>query len=168
MRISTFSKFVLAASCLVPALPMLADSVPYKNVGKIAPTVTTVASSSNGVGIDLYYYGSSASYMDYVQVLDVTNGFESGKILANQTSTVGQSVVVGQGSIKQGDQLVFILDSPEGTFASNGKYSDDGDNHVYIAQYAGGVVNGSTLPAGLFLGFEDKKASDSDWDYNDL
>ena len=119
-------------------------------------------------GVSLYYYGSSAGYTDTIQVYDVQTGFLSDGILANHSSTPGETATVGAGKINQGDQIVFFIDSPEGKFASDPAYSSDGVNHVYVAQYAGGVVSGSTIPAGLFLGFEDKKKSDSDWDYNDL
>lgn len=169
MHVSLLTKSLLAACCLVPAVPMLANPIPYPNRGTVAPTTLTYASGSNGVGIDLYYYGSSASYNDSIQVYDVNNGYLSDAVLANKTSTVGQETIVGAGVIQQGDQIVFVIDSPEGMFSSDPAYKDsDGINHVYITPYAGGTVSGKTIPAGLFLGFEDKKLSDSDLDYNDL
>lgn len=168
MRVLSLLKFVVAGGCLASALPMMADSVPYPNIGKIAPTVFTYASGSNGVGVSLYYYGSDASYTDFIQVYDPSRGFLSAPILTNKTTAPGTEVTVGKGTIKQGDQIVFLIDSPEGIFASNPADSSDGVNHVYITSYSGGVVNGVTIPAGLFLGFEDKKKSDSDFDYNDL
>lgn len=169
MRIVSLLKFVVAGSCVASALPMLAGSIPYPNTGKVAPTVNTYASSSNGVGVNLYFWGSSAGYNDTIQVYDVTNKYLSATVDPNHSTTVGQETTVGAGIIQQGDQIVFVIDSPEGIFSSNPAYMDaDGINHVYITSYAGGLVNGVTIPAGLFLGFEDKKLSDSDLDYNDL
>ena len=165
---SPLSTFLVAACCLCSALPVLAGTVPYPTAGQVAQTTLTYASSSNGVNVDLYYYGSDASFNDTIQVLDVNNGFESTSLMANHSTAVGAEVTVGSGVIKAGDQLVFLLDSPEGTFASSPFYSTDGQNHVYITSYAGGVVNGVTMPAGLFLGFEDQTKGASDLDYNDL
>ncbi|MGI4830812.1 MAG: PEP-CTERM sorting domain-containing protein [Janthinobacterium lividum] len=147
---------------------MLAGSIPYPSAGTIAPTVNTYASGSNGVAVDLYYYGSSAGFNDTIQVYDITDGYKSGYILPNHSTTPGTMDIVGAGSINKGDQIVFEIDSPQGIFASDPTYSADGVNHVYITSYAGGVVNGTTIPAGLFLGFEDKTKSVSDFDYNDL
>lgn len=168
MSTHNFPKFLIAACCLCPAVPMLAGTIPYPDPGTVAPTVNTYASGSNGVGIDLYYYGSSANFNDTVQVYDITNTYESAPILANHTTAPGTMDMVGAGEINKGDQIVFLIDSPQGVFASDPTYSADGYNHVYITSYAGGTVNGKTIPAGLFLGFEDKTKTRSDWDYNDL
>lgn len=168
--VSTLLKSFLAACCFLSALPMMATSlIPYPNVGKIAPTTLTYASSSNGVGVNLFYYGSSAGFNDSVQVYDVTENWLSMAVLPNHASTTGQEATVGAGQIHQGDQIVFVLDTPTRTFSSDpGYYDSDGMNHVYITPYAGGTVNGVTLPAGLFLGFEDEPKGASDYDYNDL
>lgn len=169
MRVLSLLKFVVAGGCVASALPMLAGSIPYPSIGKIAPTVTTYASGSNGVGIDLYFWGSSAGYTDSIQIADPSRGFLSAPILANHSTTPGTEVTVGSGIIEQGDQIVFVIDSPQGVFSSDPGYMDaDGINHVYITSYAGGLIDGVSVPAGLFLGFEDEKLSDSDLDYNDL
>lgn len=169
MRLSTLANLALATACVVPATSAFAGTVPYSNIGHIAPTVNTYATGSNGVGINLYYWGSNAGFTDTIQVLDVNNGYLSDQLLSNKTSTAGQSVTVGAGSIKQGDRIVFLIDSPQGVFASDPTYSADGVNHVYITKYSGGIAsNGAMLPAGLFLGFEDLSKANSDFDYNDL
>jgi hypothetical protein len=41
-------------------------------------------------------------------------------------------------------------------FASIPSYSSDGYNHAYITDYAGGTVNGASIPAGVFVGLEDE------------
>lgn len=167
--LSTLLKLSFAACGLAAAMPLLASSIPYPNAGTIAPIVSTYASSNNGVGVNLFYWGSSAAFSDTIQVYDVNNGYLSRAVLPNTSSTVGQEATVGKGSIHQGDQIVFVIDSPLGMYSSDPAYLDaDGVNHVYITSYAGGTVNGVAIPAGLFLGFEDKPKGISDFDYNDL
>jgi hypothetical protein len=145
----------------------LADSIPYTHTGTVAPTVPTYATSSSGV--DLYYYGSTAGYTDYIGVYDLQTGYNSGLLFDNKTTSVGAEVVVGSkaGQINVGDQLVFYIDSPEGTFASTAAGNADGINHAYITSYSGGTVNGVKVPAGLFVGMEDENKSHSDLNYND-
>lgn len=158
----------LAALALIAAsTPLFADAIPYPNIGTIAPTVDTYASSSNG--IDLYFMGSGASFTDYVEVYDIETGYNSGEILDNHTSTLGQEVTVGTtpGQINAGDQLVFYIISPEGNLASLPSYSADGVNHAYITPYSGGVVNSITIPAGIYVGMEDEANGESDFNYND-
>ena len=140
-----------------------ADAIPYPNPGTVAPEVTTFAS---GQGVNVYFYGSGASFTDYVQVFDVNSGYNSGDILNNQTSTQGQEVTVGTGAgqISAGDQLIFYIDSPDGLFASAAAYSADNVNHGYVTNYTGGV---SGIPAGLFVGLEDEPFGSSDLNYND-
>lgn len=149
------------------ALPSFADSITYANVGKVAPTVTTYATGNTGV--DLYYYGSTAGYTDYIGVYDVQTGYNSGLLFDNRTTAVGTEAVVGAsaGQINAGDQLIFYIDSPEGIFASTAAGSADGVNHAYITSYSGGTVNNVMLPAGLIIGMEDENKSHSDLNYND-
>jgi len=157
----------LFALILASAAPALAGTIPYPNPGTIAPQVTTYATSSGG--IDIYYYGSTASFTDYVQVYDVQTGFLSNSILDNHATAPGTEVAVGTGAgqINAGDQLIFYINSPEGNFASIASYSADGVNHAYITSYAGGVLDGVTIPAGVFVGMEDLINGQSDFNYND-
>lgn len=161
-------KLFLAACCLLPATAMLADSIPYPSKGKVATFTPVYATSSDGVGINLYFYGSSAGYTDTIQVYDVDTKYTSDKVFTNQTTKAGTEVVVGKGKINVGDQIVFLLNSPVGTFASDPTYSSDGLNHAYITTYSGGTLGSTKVPAGLFIGFEDQVMKNSDLDYNDL
>lgn len=88
---------------------MFADQIPYPNKGKVATTTPIYASTSNGVGINLYYYGSSAGYTDTIQVYDVQTRYTSDRIFTNQGTAPGTEVVIGKGSINAGDQMVFLL-----------------------------------------------------------
>ena len=158
----------------LPLLPVLvtsfalsahAGSINYANAGTVASTVTTYATTGNGV--DLYYYGSTAAYTDYIGIYDTANGYNSGPVFDNRTTAVGSEVVIGAGQINTGDQLVFYIDSPDGVFGSNAGYSADGINHGYITTYTGGTINNVSVPAGLFVGMEDENKSHSDLNYND-
>ena len=144
-----------------------AGVIPYPDPGTVAPQVVTYASSSKGINI--YYYGSTANYTDYVQVLDVQTGYNSGSILDNHNTAPATEVTVGAtpGEINKGDQLVFYIASPEGLFASIASYSADGVNHAYITDFGGGNLYGTAIPSGLFVGLEDESSFHSDFNYND-
>ena len=160
-----FAKSLLVVSLVSTSSAIVkADAIPYPSTGTIAPEVITYATSSGGINV--YFYGSTASFNDTIQVFDVQTGYKSGDILQNHTTTQGTQISVGTepGQINAGDQLVFFINSPEGLFASVASYSADGVNHGYITNYSGG----SGIPAGLFVGLEDEKQSHpSDFNYND-
>lgn len=142
-----------------------ADAIPYPTPGTVAPQVNTYATTSGGVNV--YFYGSTASFNDTIRVYDVQTGYNSGDILPNHGTAQGTEVTVGTaaGQINAGDQLVFYINSPEGLFASVASYSADGVNHGYVTNYTGGI-NG--IPSGLFVGLEDESnAHPSDFNYND-
>ncbi len=159
--------FLFALLLSIVARPALANSIPYAQIGTVAPTVTTYAAGSGGVNV--FYDGGTTSYTDYIGVYDLQTGYNSGLILDNKTTTLGTEVTVGSsaGQINAGDQLVFYLASPEGISTSVPAGSADGINHAYITTYSGGTINGVAVPAGLFVGMEDENASHSDLTYND-
>lgn len=148
------------------AKPVLADAIPYPNSGTIAPQVDTYAASSGGINI--YYYGSTAGYTDFVKVYDVNTGFTSGDLLNNHATAVGTEISVGTGAgeINAGDRLVFYMEPPDGQFASIASYSADGVNHAYITPFSGGLVGSTEVPAGLYVGMEDL-LNGGDKNYND-
>ena len=164
MRHASLFTATLLAAC---ALPCMAGTIPYPNTGTVAPQVPTYASGSNGIGV--YYYGSTANFTDFVEVYDLQTGYDSGEILNNHATALGAEVTVGAtpGQINAGDQLVFYIDSPDGKFASLDAESADGVNHAYITDFAGGMLNSTSIPAGLFVGLEDEYAYFSDFNYND-
>ncbi len=158
----------LGLTLLTPAIPSLADAIPYPNTHQIAPEVRTYAAGNSGVNI--YFYAPSfALYTDFVEVYDLQTGYDSGAILNNHTTAAGAEITVGgtAGEINAGDQLIFYMDSPGGKFASISSYSADGVNHAYITPYSGGVVSGVTIPAGLYVGMEDAPNGASDFNYLD-
>jgi PEP-CTERM motif len=153
--------FVLFFTLSVLAAPMFAGAIPYANPGTIAPTNSfTAAFTGNITG---YFYGFSAGHTDYVGMLNVTTSVFSGWFFNNQTTAPGTSADFG--SVNAGDVLVFELwDATSGMhFASDPSMSDDGINHAYAADFAGG----GGIPAGIFVGMEDLPLGQSDLDYND-
>ena len=155
--------------------PLLADNIPYANVGQFAPDQNFTATATGSV--TAYFYSSDAGDEDKIILWDKTSGAMTAPSLDNHTAPVGSSASL---SVTAGDSLVFIIDnmstgqyfSSVGYFgvASPANYSDDGYNHAYSTPYSGGV---SGIPSGTYVGMEDlrvtglKPLSGSDLDYND-
>jgi PEP-CTERM motif len=145
----------------VSVRPMFAGALPYPNPGTIAPTNSfTAAFTGNITG---YFYGFSAADTDYVGMLNLTTSVFSGWMFNNQTTVPGTSADFGP--VTAGDVLVFeIWDISSGLhFASDPSLSDDGINHAYATDFAGG----GGIPAGIYVGMEDLPPGQSDLDYND-
>jgi hypothetical protein len=167
----------LASLLALASTPLLADNIPYSNVGHLAGDVTITASASgNIVG---YFVSASASDNDKIELWDTSTGTFSGFLLPNHSSTVGAPVNFGP--VNQGDNLVFIIENLTtgqdfDSVDNAGKptvYSADGYNHAYATPYTGSI---STLPAGLtgtYIGMEDLPVDSlhpltgTDLDYND-
>jgi hypothetical protein len=163
-----------AAVLILFAVPSKADNIPYPNKGTVAPTYTFTAATDGN--IQGYFYGYSAKDVDTIRMVDVTSGTTSNWYFQNNSTTPGAKQDFG--TVSAGDVLVFQLyNSTTGlTFSSTASGSADGINHAYATAYSGGVVNGVTISAGTFVGFEDlyynsKEApgfnNNSDLDLND-
>jgi PEP-CTERM motif len=174
MRLSLLT---IAALLATASTPLLADAIPYSNVGHLAGDVTITASATGN--ITGYFVSASASDNDVIELWDTTTNTFSGFLLPNHSSTVGAPVNFGH--VNAGDNLVFIIDNLTtgqdfDSVDNNGAptaYSADGYNHAYATAYTGSI---STLPAGLtgtYIGMEDlpvtslKPLSGTDLDYND-
>ena len=172
-----FALSLMALSLGGLAMPAFAaDMIPYGNTGHVAASTTVM---STGTSLDVYFYGSDAADTDDIEVRDVTQGWTSGLILDNHSSSAGQEFIFPTGSnqLNTGDTLEFFLvnQSTGNTYSSVPGDSDDGYNHAYITSFSG---NG-TIPAGTFVGFEDLfigansdhvcggQSNQSDCDYND-
>ncbi|HSY67216.1 MAG TPA: PEP-CTERM sorting domain-containing protein [Edaphobacter sp.] len=175
MRLSLLA---LASILAAGSSPLLADDIPYANVGQLAPA-NTLTASANGTVVG-YFVGSSAGDNDTIALWDVSRGTFSGFVLPNHSSTVGAPPTTFL-SVGAGDTLVFILDN-----VSTGQYEDsvndngipttwsaDGYNNAYTTAYTGGIAG---LPSGLtgtYVGMEDlavtglNPLTGSDLDYND-
>jgi hypothetical protein len=169
--------FTLASILAAGSTPLLADNIPYANVGQLAPAQTLTATATGT--ITGYFAGSNASDNDTIELWDTTQNTFSGFLLPNHSSTIGGSVTFL--SVNAGDNLVFILDNTSANqfedSVNNGgtatTYSTDGDNHAYTTAYTGSIAG---LPAGLtgtYVGMEDlavtglNPLTGSDLDYND-
>jgi len=163
MRLSSLA--ALGSIVLGGSLVAAADSIPYPNVGSVAPTnVFTATATGNVTG---YFYFSTGADTDVVRMLDLTKGTTSVYVFDNQTTTPGTSANFG--SVKAGDVLVFeVLDTSSNTlFASDPAYSPDKTNHAYTTGFTSSVVNGVLIPNGIFVGLEDEWVGFSDLNYND-
>jgi hypothetical protein len=166
-------KFVLILAVMaLMALPLVANPIPYPNVGTIAPTNTFTA-SSNGNIVGYFVQGGAASgggaaFTDYVGMWDITTSTFSGWFFDNQLTTPG--TIADFGAVSAGDTLVFVLydQTLNEIFASDPSMSADKVNHVYATPWGGGTLNGAAIPAGIYLGTEDLPISfPSDFNYND-
>ncbi len=178
---------ILAAASLTAA-SSLADTIPYQNVGQLAPTNTLTATATGTVMA--YFAGSNAGATDTIELWDVTQNTVSGFMLQNHTSTLGLGVSML--SVNAGDTLVFILDNVssgqlEDSVNDNGiattdningtptHDSADGYNHAYTTAYTGGItgIPTSLIGTGTYVGMEDLAVTGfapltgSDLDYND-
>jgi hypothetical protein len=136
----------------------------------------------------------SAGDTDFVRVVDVTSGAESGWFFDNQATVLGTEITVPLANssaylpVTAGDVLEFQLWNTNVTsyggnsypggivLSSNPADSDDGINHAYATSWPGGNIPG-VVPAEyvpmndgtpvIFMGMEDLPLTQSDLDYND-
>lgn len=136
----------------------------YPNPGQIAPTYTfTAATTGQEYG---YFYASTAGDTDLIGVWD--NGVQLGTwALDNHASTFGMAYDFGK--VTAGDTIVFALEDASLGYSvySDPSKNADGVNHTYATAFAGQTGNGITIPAGTFVGFEDRFQWNSDFNYND-
>lgn len=157
--------------------PLLADDIPYANVGQLAPAHSFTANTTGSlIG---YFAGSEAGGNDTIELWDTTQNTFSGFLLPNHSSTVGPPTAFL--SVNAGDNLVFIISNDSAGLINdsvdNGgiptAFSIDGYNHAYSTPYTGGIAG---LPPGLtgtYVGMEDlavtglNPLTGTDLDYND-
>ena len=173
---------IAAAALLMFVGQAKAGTIPYPNKGTIAPTNIFTASVT-GTVTGYFVQGGVASAggaidLDYVQMLDLTNpSVDQGFLFNNQTTLAGASAFFGD--VTKGDVLEFqLLDTSVTSFGGKSYPSGiidssvpadsvDGINHAYSAAWAGGTLNGAAIPAGIYVGMEDRPVPGSDLNYND-
>jgi len=167
---------IAAAALLLSATNAQAGTIPYGDVGTVAPTSTFTATATGNV-IGEFVEGGIASGggaidQDSIELLDLTQHTNSGWVFPNQTTTPGTPVQFL--SVKTGDVLEFKLDNYtlNVLLSSIPTDSSDGNNHIYATSFSGGTLNNASIPAGTYIGFEDEPANfgngrHSDWNYND-
>ena len=164
LRVTVVAVFGLAS------LPLLADSIPYPNVGTVAPTNIFQA---NSTGIIMgYFAGADAADTDFVRMCDDTTNVCSAWAFDNHATAPGASVDFG--SVNAGDTLEFQLYnwSTNLVYSSNPANSADGINHAYATTYSdtGHPALPASIPSGMFVGMEDLGdfcQGCTDLDYND-
>jgi hypothetical protein len=170
----TLSRFGCTLSLLVGLVAASsasqAGTIPYTPVGtpNTATYTFTAATSGSVVGYFAGYGG--AVYEDKIALFDNGVLSSAGYGLDNHTSYVGQAFDFGE--VKAGDTLTFVLDNitlgalAYSDPALNGPYDAVGTQHVYTTAYAGGSLP-SSIPAGTYVGFEDLRFPNADYNYND-
>jgi hypothetical protein len=120
-----------------------------------------------------YWWGGDAADNDTIELIDVTKGITSAPILLNHGGLVAGASANFNITVSIGDTLAFVMvDSSTGAdWSTTPSANSDGINHAYITPFLGpsdpSPGNPGDIPAGLFVGFEDRPVPGSDLDYND-
>jgi hypothetical protein len=171
MKLKVFvSAWILIATL---SAKVMADPIPYPNVGTPNPVTYTFTAASTG-DVIAYFAGSGAAFDNQLGLL--VNGVQTpeGFGLDNHTSFLGQSFNLGHANA--GDTLVFILHNLSlgkdaySDPALNIPYDTDGSrghNHVYSTPYTATSPIIDSIPVGLYVAFEDLPFPGSDFNYHD-
>ena len=166
----TMKKTLLALPALALATMATATPLPtYPNPGTVNPLDYAFTATANGTVV-AYFGGATAGFTNLLGLM--VNGVVVGTTgLNNQTSQIGDSFDFGGVTVNAGDSLVFFIDvqnTGERFFSSRILNTKDNITHIYSAPYVGGLVGpGGTIPAGIYVGFEDILGG-GDLDYDDL
>ncbi len=140
----------------------------YPAPGTVNPADYTFTATANGTVV-AYFGGHTAGFTNLLGLM--VNGVDVGVTgLNNQTTPIGTSFDFGGAIVNAGDTLVFYIDvlNTGDRFFSRRALNADGITHIYTAPYAGGLTGpGGTIPAGIYVGFEDLFGG-GDLDYDDL
>ena len=150
---------------LMTGVSAMADTIPYTQVGR-SPSAVSVTALTTGT-VQGYFLGQTAGDTDTVALLDLTTGVTSPYLLSNHGTAIGD--FANFGTVTAGDQLMFLLfDQKRRTTLRSDAQNADSRVHAYLTPFAGGMLKGISLPAGVYVGFEDLLASQrSDFDYDD-
>jgi Domain of unknown function (DUF4114)/PEP-CTERM motif len=166
---SRLTALVIGAGVTFGASYAQAGVIPYPNPGTQNPVLYSFTATATGP-ITAYFAGGSAADTEVVGLL--VNGVSTGITgLNNQTSSIGQSLVLG--NVHAGDILTFvdIIQQPPSavnTWFSNKAMNSDGLQHIYSTSATAAQIS-ALIPAGTYVGFEDQTpANASDFDYNDV
>lgn len=154
----------ILAVLLGTSFSLLAASIPYPTPGKLAPGQTLLATTSGDV--IAYFYASGAKNIDQVGLF--VNGHQLGSwVFNNQTASFGQTVDFGY--VAAGSTLNFAIDdlSTKKIFYSDPSLNSDGKYHAYATAFSSKTSGGITIPAGVYIGFEDTLYPKADLNYTD-
>lgn len=174
LSIRTFALGTMAVALFAATSVAHADPIPYNHTGTVAPFVPLTATNTGS--ITGYFWGGDAGDNDSIELYDFNSGLTSSAVLLNHGSlNPGDSTVFDIG-VTAGDSIAFILvDGNTGIpFSSDPTVpfvNSDGINHAYVTPYLGPTDPAgdpsNLIPAGTFIGFEDRFSPPSDLDYND-
>jgi len=139
------------------ATPVMAQ---YPNPGIVNPDSYSFVAENTG-DLTVYFLGSNASYVSQLGLL--INGVETGYLTPeSNVSSYGDSVLW---PVTAGDILVFVLHvlNTGRHYYSDETMNEDGQ-HIYSAPFPAD----DTIPAGIYIGFEDQPLMTSDLDYSDV
>jgi hypothetical protein len=150
-----------------------ADSIPYPTPGTLNPATYSFTAAFTG-DVIAYFAGSSAGFENTLglQINGVSTGIFG---LNNHTSALGDSINLG--FAHAGDVLTFVMHniSPgNGDLFSdpalNGLYDGlpAGTQHIYSTRYTATSPIIDSIPAGVFVSFEDLPFRNSNFNYDDL
>lgn len=143
------------------AVTASAGTVPYPNIGYVAPSSTFFVQNTGD--IKAYFYATSAAYNSVIGLK--VNGVDTG-VWGLPNHATAKGTVLNFGSFAAGSELEFILKvvSPIQTLSSKASNNSDGLNHVYSTSFVGDAY----VPAGVYVAFEDiLPLRIADKDYND-
>lgn len=162
-----FATLLALSFLFTGATALSAAPISYGDSGTIASTATLTAMSTGDV-MGYFAFASSAD-TDFVRLVNLTTGSSSNWFFNNRGTSVGSAQNFG--FVTAGDLLAFeIYNETENYVLSTlPSASADGMNHGYVSSFAGGLLGGTNVSAGLYIGMEDLAASPghSDFDYND-
>jgi hypothetical protein len=152
---------LVVAAALLPGVAA-ASTIPYPNVGTEPPAQVFTATATGDVMA--YFYASDAMWDSSIRML--VNGTPIGTfVLPNHSSVHGDAVNLG--AVNLGDDIDFELSVVQlgHSWFSHPSLNADGMNHAYATAFGGDLL----IPAGTYVGFEDRDKADLelDRDYND-
>lgn len=143
-----------AASAAIPV---------YPNSGAENAELYSFTAAADG-DLVAYFTGSTGSFENVLGL--IVNGADLGLSTLNSLNSAPGDLF-NFGPVSAGDALVFYINVQGGlyTWASDKSLNDDGTNHVWSTAYGGGDFS---IPAGIFVTFEDLPGTGTDFNYQDL
>lgn len=145
-----FLTLTLATLITAPAA-LVADAIPYPNVGTVppTPTLTGLSKLTPPLEVDLTFVSAgSTNGIDTIRIYDVTHDYFSLYFFNSETTRPGTTEVFL--ATTQDVFVIFIHNSVTGLdLSSDPAYSPDGITHAYVTKL---------LIGGLYVGMEDSPA----------
>lgn len=161
MRKMIFNVAILLAATFALTGMAAADSIPLPPLSNVGDNYVV---PPPGGTLYAYYGGSSAADRSLSLLLSVNGNPLTVPLFINNgagAASIGDSAFVG--SFMTGDTLVFRIENTTQNYGFN-----TGTGNAAVQLFAGGTFNGTFIPAGYLIRFEDRQNPGSDSDYNDL